>query len=158
MGENEAAMEYDQEFIFKHLQVAVSETPNFVDRSFRCFYLDSPANAIRHGIAVKSKLENEIEQRLFPSQFTTTDNNFLPSSFTELSKLITDNGGKVVDLAEPKLTHIVVDKRDVSRRLELMKRTSESVTFTLNLSHKFDEQCQGPSDVILLYLNIFKHA
>ena len=23
MGENEAAMEYDQEFIFKHLQVAV---------------------------------------------------------------------------------------------------------------------------------------
>jgi hypothetical protein len=31
MGENEAAMEYDQEFIFKHLQVAVFQIPNFVD-------------------------------------------------------------------------------------------------------------------------------
>ena len=108
---------------------------------FRCFYLDSPANAIQHGIAVKSKHENEIEQRLFPSQSTSADNNFLPFSFIQFSKLITDNGGKVVDLAEPKLTHIVVDKRDVSRRLELMKRTSKSVTFTPNLSHQIDEEC-----------------
>jgi len=92
MGENEAAMEYDQEFIFKHL----------------CFYLDSPANAIQNGMTVKSKQEKEVGQ-----------------SFAQLSRLITDNGGKVVDLAEPKLTHIVVDKRDVSRRLELMKRTSK---------------------------------
>ena len=61
---------------------------------------------------------------------------FLPFSFSQLSKLITDNGGKVVDLTEPKLTHIVVDKRDVSRRLELMKRTSKSVTFTPNLAHQ----------------------
>lgn len=120
--------------------------------------MDSPANAIQHGIAVKSKYENEIEQRLFPSQSTSADINFLPFSFTQLSKLITDNGGRVVDLAEPKLTHIVVDKRDVSRRLELMKRTSKSVTFTPNLSHQIDKERQGPSDVILLYLNIFKHA
>jgi DNA ligase 4 len=120
--------------------------------------LDSPANAIQHGIAVKSKHENEIEQRLFSSQSTSADNNFLPFSFSQLSKLIADNGGKVVDLLEPKLTHIVVDKRDVSRRLELMKRTSKSVTFTPYLSHKIDEECQGPSGVILLCLNIFKHA
>lgn len=52
----------------------------------------------------------------------------MPYSFAQLSELITDNGGKVVDLAEPKLTHLVVDKRDVSRRLELMRRTSKSVT------------------------------
>jgi hypothetical protein len=64
----------------------------------------------------------------------------------------------VVDLAEPKLTHVVVDKRDVSRRSELMKRTSKSVNFIPNLSHQIDEECQGPSDVILLYLTIFKHA
>ena len=125
---------------------------------FRCFYLDSPANAIQYGMTVKSKYENEIGQRLvFLSQPTNTDNNFLPFSFTQLSKLITENGGKVVNLAEPKLTHIVVDKRDVSRRLELMKRTSKSVTSTPNLLHQIDEG-QGPSDVILLYLNIFKHA
>lgn len=49
------------------------------------------------------------------------------SSFEELSKLIVDNGGKIVGLDEPKLTHVVVDKRDESRRLELIKRTSKSV-------------------------------
>ena len=89
---------------------------------------------------------------------TSTDNNLLPCSFAQLSRLITDNGGNVVDLAEPKLTHIVVDKRDVSRRLELMKRTSKSVTFTPNLSHRVDKEQQGPSDVIWLYLDTFKHA
>ena len=137
MGENEAAMEYDQEFIFKHLQVAVFQRlRNSLICSFRCFYLDSPMNAIQHGIAVKSKHENEIEQRFFPRQSTSADNNFLPFSFSQLSKLITDNGGKVVDLVEPKLTHVVVDKRDVSRRLELMKCTSKSVTFTPNLHNE----------------------
>jgi hypothetical protein len=86
-------------------------------------------------MTAKLKHENEIEQRLFLlSQPTSTDNNFLPFSFAQLSKLITDNGGKVVDLAEPKLTHIVVEKRDVSRRLELMKRTSKSV-ISLLTSH-----------------------
>ena len=38
----------------------------------------------------------------------------------------------MVDLGEPKLTHVLVDRRDVSRRLELMKRTSQSVIFTPN--------------------------
>lgn len=66
------------------------------------------------------------------------DNNSLFVSFDQLSKLITSNGGKVVDLAEPKLTHIVVDKRDVTRRLKLMKCTSESVVFTSNFSHRVD--------------------
>lgn len=42
----------------------------------------------------------------------------------------------MVDLVEPKLTHVVVDKRDVSRRLELMKCTSKSVTFTPNLHNE----------------------
>jgi BRCA1 C Terminus (BRCT) domain len=49
--------------------------------------------------------------------------------FTELSTTIRDNGGKVVDFNEPKLTHIIIDKRDDSRRLELMKRTAKSVCF-----------------------------
>lgn len=85
-------------------------------------------------MTVKSKHQNEVEQRLFLSQPTSADNNFLRSSFAQLSKLITDNGGKVVDLADPKLTHVVVDKRDVSRRLELMKRTSKLVIFTPTLT------------------------
>jgi DNA ligase-4 len=43
--------------------------------------------------------------------------------------MIEENGGKVVDLDEPKLTHIIIDKRDDGRRLELMKRTAKLVYF-----------------------------
>jgi len=92
MGEEDTAMEYDQELIFKHL----------------CFYLDSPENARKHDMSVKSKHEADISK-----------------SFEELAELITKNGGRILDLDEPKLTHIVFDKRDTSRRAELMKRTSK---------------------------------
>ncbi|KAG6910034.1 DNA ligase (ATP) [Tephrocybe rancida] len=92
MGESENAMEYDEELIFRHL----------------CFYLDSPENAHKNGLTVKSKHEGDLNK-----------------SFTYISTKIVENGGKVVDLSEPKLTHIIVDKRDDSRRLELMKRTSK---------------------------------
>ncbi|KAF5351528.1 hypothetical protein D9758_007230 [Tetrapyrgos nigripes] len=92
MGEDDDAMEYDSELIFKHL----------------CFYLDSPSNAHQHGMPVKIKHEKEIDQ-----------------SFSEVSEMITRLGGRVVDLDEPKLTHVVIDKRDASRRQELMSRTSK---------------------------------
>lgn len=49
-------------------------------------------------------------------------------SFVDISKLIQENGGRVVGLTEPKLTHVVIDKRDDSRRIELIKRTSKYVT------------------------------
>lgn len=42
-----------------------------------------------------------------------------------MADLIASNGGRIVGLDEPKLTHIAVDRRDTSRRLELMKRTSK---------------------------------
>jgi DNA ligase-4 len=48
-------------------------------------------------------------------------------SLSRIAKLIEDNGGKIVDLDDRKLTHIVLDKRDDSRRRELMKRTSKYV-------------------------------
>ena len=48
-------------------------------------------------------------------------------SLAQMAKLIEDNGGKIVDLDDGKLTHIVLDKRDDSRRRELMKRTSKYV-------------------------------
>ncbi|PPQ96588.1 hypothetical protein CVT26_006325 [Gymnopilus dilepis] len=93
MGESENAMEYDQERIFRHL----------------CFYLDSPENAVKHGMNVKpSKYEKEIKD-----------------NFARLAQVITDNGGKICDLDDPKLTHVLVDKRDESRRLELIKRTAQ---------------------------------
>jgi DNA ligase-4 len=46
-------------------------------------------------------------------------------SFERISKLIVDNGGQIVELDDAKLTHVVLDKRDDSRRRELMKRTSK---------------------------------
>ncbi|KNZ74643.1 DNA ligase 4 [Termitomyces sp. J132] len=73
-----------------------------------CFYLDSPENAQKNGFLIKSKKEAELNK-----------------SFAELSAKIIENGGKIVALSEPKLTHIIIDKRDDSRRLELMKRTSK---------------------------------
>ncbi|KAH6915882.1 DNA ligase 4 [Coprinopsis sp. MPI-PUGE-AT-0042] len=80
------------------------------DAIFRhlCFYLDSPQNAKQHGMSIRAKHEKEIN-----------------ASFENAAKLIVDNGGKIVDLDEPKLTHVVLDKRDDSRRVELMKRTSK---------------------------------
>ncbi|OBZ73865.1 DNA ligase 4 [Grifola frondosa] len=107
MGEDDDAMEYDQNFIFKHL----------------CFYLDSPQNAKRHGMTVKSKIVDVLNKR-----------------FDDLAKLITDNGGRVVDLDEPKLTHIVIDKRDTGRRLELIERTSKPKRRNLVVS-EFLEAC-----------------
>ncbi|KAH8116296.1 DNA ligase 4 [Phellopilus nigrolimitatus] len=92
MGEDESAMEYDQDKIFKHL----------------CFYLDTPENAGRHGMDVKAKFKDQIA-----------------ASFTDIEDAIVANGGRVVDLDEPKLTHIVIDKRDSSRRKELMKLTAK---------------------------------
>ncbi|RXW22137.1 hypothetical protein EST38_g3713 [Candolleomyces aberdarensis] len=86
---------------------AMSYDPDVIFRHL-CFYLDSPDNARNHGMSVRTKLEKEIEK-----------------SFAQVAKLITENGGKIVDLDEPKLTHVVIDKRDGSRRLELMKRTSK---------------------------------
>ena len=47
------------------------------------------------------------------------------ASFHNVSRNIEENGGKIVDLDNPKLTHIVLDKRDVSRRIALMQRTSQ---------------------------------
>jgi hypothetical protein len=46
-------------------------------------------------------------------------------SFERISKLIEDNGGRIAELDDAKLTHVVLDKRDDTRRRELMKRTSK---------------------------------
>jgi len=72
-----------------------------------CFYLDTPQNAQRNGMVSKSKHAPQIE-----------------TSFVDIEDIIAKNGGRIVELGDPKLTHIVVDKRDSSRRKDLMKKTS----------------------------------
>jgi len=73
-----------------------------------CFYLDTPDNARKNDMVTKSKHENDIIK-----------------NFTEISTKVTDNGGKIVDLDDPKLTHVILDRLDATRRLKLMDRTSK---------------------------------
>ncbi|KIJ55330.1 hypothetical protein M422DRAFT_57814 [Sphaerobolus stellatus SS14] len=75
-----------------------------------CFYLDTPENAKKHEMAVgdNTKRIAEIEQR-----------------FDEIKAEILKYGGKIVDLNNPKLTHVLYDKRDESRRVELTRRTAK---------------------------------
>ncbi|KAF9785002.1 DNA ligase 4 [Thelephora terrestris] len=82
------------------------------DMIFRhlCFYVDSPSNARANGMQVKPNVKNEAA---------------ITEELEKVQNLIISNGGRIAGLDEPKLTHIVVNKRDTSRRLELMKRTSE---------------------------------
>lgn len=54
-------------------------------------------------------------------------------SFSRLKALIIEYGGRIVDLDEPQLTHIVIDKRDTGRRLELMRRTTKYVNSVLHI-------------------------
>lgn len=89
-----------------------------------CFYLDSPSNAEANGMSVKA-----------------TNPDDLDFHFNELARKIRANGGKITDsLNESKLTHIVLDKRDTSRRAELNKRTSKPKRKHLVLT-SFVEAC-----------------
>lgn len=87
------------------------------------FYLDTPQNARENGLPTTSKLDDAITK-----------------SLARIAKLIEDNGGKIVNIDDEKLTHIVLDKRDDSRRRELMKRTSKPKHRNLVLSD-FIEAC-----------------
>lgn len=75
---------------------------------------------------VDTKREADIEKRSVFLDIPFYDLLLIPADrFSEMSNLITENGGRVADLDDPKLTHVVLDKRDISRRKELIARTSE---------------------------------
>ncbi|KAI6010699.1 DNA ligase 4 [Pisolithus orientalis] len=102
-----------------------------------CFYLDTPENARRHGMTVNTKHEKEISENL-----------------SKVSRDIEANGGRIVDLGDPKLTHVVLDKRDLSRRLRLIQETakpkrrrlvvSEYITVCLEEETLLDEEEFAP--------------
>jgi DNA ligase 4 len=89
------------------------------------FYLDTPQNARKNGMSATSRHEDAILKRFVeynpPQKKPTKD----IMSFERITKSIEDNGGQIAELDDPKLTHVVLDKRDDSRRRELMKRTSK---------------------------------
>jgi len=95
------------------------------ERIFRhlCFYLDTPFNARNNGMSVTSRHEDAIAR-----------------SFERIAKLIEENGGQIAKLDDEKLTHVVIDKRDDSRRRELMKKTSKPKHRNIVLSD-FIEAC-----------------
>ncbi len=90
------------------------------------FYLDTPSNARKNDMSVTSRHEDGIDRekvcRTHPLRLTFTKGII---SFERISKLIVDNGGRIAELDDAKLTHVVLDKRDDNRRRELMKRTSK---------------------------------
>ncbi|KZV67055.1 DNA ligase 4 [Peniophora sp. CONT] len=94
------------------------------------FYIDTPNNARKNGMKVSTKHEAAIEKNL-----------------AAISALIIENGGRVTDLDDPKLTHIVLDKRDDSRRRELMQKTSKPKRRHLVLSD-FVEACLDESTLL----------
>ncbi|VDB87968.1 unnamed protein product [Peniophora sp. CBMAI 1063] len=94
------------------------------------FYIDSPSNARKNGMKVSTKHEATVEK-----------------SLAAIGALISDNGGRVTDLDDPKLTHVVLDKRDDSRRRELMQTTSQPKRRHLVLSD-FIEACLEESTLL----------
>lgn len=64
MGESDAVMEYDENFIFNHLYVEAFSFPRFLFlKSSRCFYLDTPDNARENDMGAKSKHEETIVKK-----------------------------------------------------------------------------------------------
>jgi hypothetical protein len=103
----------------------------------RCFYIDTPDNARMNGMVVKDKREGDITRQYVgwrrSKYFRLT---YAFHSLSSIAELITSNGGRLGALEEPKLTHIILDKRDVSRRKELGARTSKSVSPSFTVPHE----------------------
>ncbi|KIK82388.1 hypothetical protein PAXRUDRAFT_35579 [Paxillus rubicundulus Ve08.2h10] len=120
MGES-LEQEYDSTMIFRHL----------------CFYLDSPDNARKNGMAVLTRNEKEITHQ-----------------FNEVARNIEENGGRIVELNDSKLTHVILNKRDISRRIALMQLTakpkrrrliiSDYITASLDEETLLDEEAFAP--------------
>ncbi|KAF8315325.1 ATP-dependent DNA ligase [Clavulina sp. PMI_390] len=115
MGEDSAAHTYDPDRLFRHL----------------VFYLDSPKNAETHGMGVSAK----------PGVREAAE-----KEFARIERLICENGGIVTsNLAEGKLTHVVLFKRDITRRVALMRMTSipkrRHLVLTSFVSGCVDEEC-----------------
>ena len=76
-------------------------------------------------MVVNTKYEEEISDQCVSLISARRMEAHVDVSLRKVSRNIEENGGKIVDLDNPKLTHVVVDKRDVSRRITLMQRTSQ---------------------------------
>ena len=64
MGEDDEAMHYDPDVIFKHLYVVLPFVAVPYSKTiYRCFYIDSPGNAKKNGMPVQTKLEEDIARR-----------------------------------------------------------------------------------------------
>ncbi|KAJ6518705.1 DNA ligase IV [Mycena sanguinolenta] len=124
----------EPEDVVEDIKMGESETAMEYDQDLifkhLCFYLDSPKNARKNGMTVKAKQETAVDE-----------------SFAQLARTIEKHGGKIVDLAEPKLTHVIIDKRDDSRRVELMRRTSKPKRRHLVIS-EFIQACLDESTLL----------
>jgi DNA ligase-4 len=126
MGEDSKAMAYDEDHIFKHLCAEGfflrHDSPEDCSDAFT---LTHQATAVRMAwLSLRnmraSWRKGHIVVLLYEFSYSR-----LFTRLADIGKLITDNGGQLGTLDDPKLTHVVLDKRDDSRRRELMQTTAK---------------------------------
>lgn len=139
MGETDDDMQYDTDLIFKHLLVVslinlVYCTP------------ESSSSALDVSIWIRprmpAKIACQLRQNMRSRSWTGSSNSCgtirhqlydkYASSFETIMGTITKNGGRIGSIDDPKLTHVLLDKRDISRRRELSSRTSQ---YVISLKH-----------------------
>jgi hypothetical protein len=132
MGETDDDMHYDTDLIFKHLWVISSvclvectpESSSPVLDASIWIRLRMPAKT-----ACQSRQNMRLRSRTGSSNSSGTIRHELhtkyTSSFETIMGTITKNGGRIGNIDDPKLTHVLLDKRDISRRRELSSRTSQ---------------------------------
>ena len=75
---------------------------------------------------VSTRSEQSIETRSALSYFLHYDRKPLIYRFDEVTEKILLLGGRITtQISEPKLTHVVLDQDDLSRRVELMRLTEQ---------------------------------
>ena len=60
MGEDDAALHYDEEMIFKHLCGILNYDGLLLLKISSCFFLDTPVSAEKLGMSVRSKHSEQI--------------------------------------------------------------------------------------------------
>lgn len=127
-GSDQVAAEYDPDAIFRHLCVIINSMHKHVADENSRFYLDTSENASRNDLPVDRSYNwrAEIEEKsvIYDSKILPSSDRAL-SSFEAVKEKIIEYGGKLVDLSDPSLTHVLYDKRDDSRRIKLIRKTSE---------------------------------
>lgn len=108
--------------ICAHLEFSSSIA--FSDLACRFFYIDAVHYAKDNGLEVNNDdcgawyvmYDNFIQARAITTP-----------SLKDVERKIKDHGGRIVDLIDPRLTHVIFDPEDTTRRLQIRQRIRRHV-------------------------------